>query len=127
MEVFDRVLDADDHLRRLGVDAVDHGGLRRRLAGPGGSGHEHQAVGLARQVRGDQRQVQRLHRGDEHGDAAQRRFDGSALHVHVDAEAVHSFRRQGEIELLFRLEFPDLLLAQRLIDQLLELLARQSG
>ena len=58
----DRVLDRDDVHLAVVVDVVDHAGERRRLAGAGRAGDEHQAARLQRQRREHRRQAEVLER-----------------------------------------------------------------
>jgi hypothetical protein len=50
VQVLDRIFDGDDVLVPLGVDLVDHGCQRRRLARAGGTGHQDQAPRLVAQL-----------------------------------------------------------------------------
>jgi len=45
MDELDRILDRHDVIVALAVDLVDHGGERRRLAGPGRPGHQNEPLG----------------------------------------------------------------------------------
>ncbi len=58
VQELDRVLDGHDVPVTLGVDHVDHGGQRRRLAGTGRAGDHHEASLEPREIGDDRRQTQ---------------------------------------------------------------------
>ena len=72
---------------RVVVDAVDQRRERRRLAGAGRAGDEHEAARLVAQLVEPLGHPQLLERADPGGDQAERGAHGRALEVGVDAEA----------------------------------------
>jgi len=105
MHELDRVLDRHDVIVPLVVDLVDHGGQRRRLSGPGGSGDQDQPLGPVGELLDDLRQAQLIERADLVGDDADRAPDGAALPVDVAAETREALDAEREVELVFFLEF----------------------
>ena len=57
VDELDRIFHRDDVAGPLLVDLVDHRGERRRLAGAGRAGHQHQAARPLRQLGADRRQL----------------------------------------------------------------------
>ena len=96
VQELDRVLDGHDVVLAGPVGQVDQRRERRRLAGAGGAGHEHEATRQAGEVRDRRRDAEGLQRLDLEGDDAERRTQRVALLVHVHAEpgpARHAGRR----------------------------------
>ena len=57
MQELDGVFDGHDVFRPHRVDAVDHGGERRRFAGAGDAGDQHQATALFADLLNNFRQI----------------------------------------------------------------------
>jgi len=104
VEKLDRVLDRDDVIGPLAVDLVDHRRERRRLAGAGGPGDEHEAARQLRQLAEAVGQAEILERLQLVGDDAEHRRERLALHEHVDAEAGEAGDPVREVELVVELE-----------------------
>ena len=99
VEELDRVLDRHDVLVARLVDLVDDRGERRRLAGAGRAGDEHDAARLVRELADHRRQPELLDRHGLGGDQAEGRADRAALEVGVHAEACVTGDRVGEVDL----------------------------
>jgi len=104
VEELDGVLDGDDVLVPLAVDLVEHGGQRRRLAGPRGACDEDEAAGAVAEVRDDGREAEVVEGLDLVGDGAEDRADGPALVEEVGAEAREPPHAEGEVQLQVLLE-----------------------
>ena len=112
VQELDRILDGEDVFGARLVDQIDEGRQRRRLARPGRTGHQHDAVLERGGVGHGGRKVQigerrNLRRNDPHHDRI-----GAALAKDVDAKAGSLGQRIGEIAGALIVERPqDLLLA----------------
>ena len=71
VQEFDRVFDGDDVFGAGGIDAVDHRGQRRGLAGTGDAGDQHQAARLVADLLHDLRQIEFVERANLGGNDAQ--------------------------------------------------------
>ena len=118
VQELDRVLDGEDVLLARGVDLVDHGGQRGGLAGARGPGDEHHPAGQGGHLANDRRHAERLERLDHAGDHAERRADGAALQVGVDAHAGGPRDRVAEVDLARVLELLALGVAHDRVDDL---------
>jgi hypothetical protein len=125
VHVLDRILDRDDVAGARGVDEVDHGGERRRLAAPGRARDEDHALLLLGQVPDRLGEPELLAAEDLVGDLPDRHGRDAALQEDVGAEARESRDAEGEIELLGRLEALPLLLGQHAVRELLGHLRRE--
>ena len=99
VEDLDRVFDGDDVLPARLVDVVDDRGERRRLAGAGRAGDEHEPavlVGHRLDARGHPQVLEARH---VLGDDAERERDRAALAKGVDAETREIPARVGDVEL----------------------------
>ena len=96
---------------RVLVDVVEQRRERRRLAGAGRPGDEHEAARLVGELVEPRREAELLERLDLVRDEPERGADGRALEVGVDAEAREAGNRVREVDLPARLE--DLLLLGR--------------
>ena len=104
VQELDRVLDREDVLVPGVVDVVEQRGERRRLAGAGRAGDEHEAARLVRELVEASRDAELLERLDLVRDQPEGGADGRALKVGVDAEAREAGNRVGEVDLPARLE-----------------------
>ena len=104
VEELDRILDGQDVLRARPVDPVDQRGERRRLAGAGGAGDEHEAARLLAELVEALRHCELLERLDPRRDHPERGPEAHPLVVGVDAEARDARERVGEVELALGLE-----------------------
>ena len=111
VQELDRILDREDVVVPRAVDLVDHRRERRRLAGAGRAGHEHEAARLLRELVQRRRQSELLERLDLVRDQTERGAQRLALEEDVDAEAGDARDRVREVELAVDLQ-PLLLLAR---------------
>ena len=95
----DRILDREDVVRPVVVAVVDLAGVRGRLAGAGGPGHEHQAARQHAQVLEHLRRVQVLERQHDGRDGAEPGAGAALLVEGVDAEAREFRNLEGKIGL----------------------------
>ncbi len=107
MQKFDRILDGNNVIGALRIDAVDHRGQRGGLTGTGGSRNQHQPALLFANLGNDRRKIQLLHRTNLGGNHAQHHSNVAALlkHVHTEAaqarDAVCHIQFRSFLELLF--------------------------
>ncbi len=101
----DRVFDRDDVVLAVAVDVVDHRAQRGRLARPGRTGHEHQALVQPAEVEDGRRQPELLRREDLRGDDAEHPAAPLAVHEDVGAEARQPRYLVGKIGVVPLLEF----------------------
>ena len=127
VEELDRVLDGHDVLFARGVDLVDDGGQRRRLARAGRARDEHEAARALGQLVHDGRQPELLDGLDRERDQAEGRPDRRALVVGVDTEASSSRNRIGEVDLPVGLKALALIVGQDRVDRLARLLGGHDG
>ena len=104
VQELDRVLDREDVLVPRVVDVVEQRGERRRLAGAGRPGDEHEAPRLVGELVQAGRKAELLESLDLVRDEPEGGADGRALKVGVDAEAREAGNRMGEVDLPARLE-----------------------
>src|SRR5438094_8475160 len=71
VQELDGVFDGDDVFRPLGVDAVNHGGQGRGLAGTGYAGHQHQSAAFFADLLDDFGQIEFVEGANLGGDHAQ--------------------------------------------------------
>ena len=121
VQVLDRVLDRDHVLVALVVDLVEHRRERRRLAGAGGPGHQHQAARLVADGGDHRGQAQLLEVADLVGDRAVDGGHRAALHEDVGAEARQALDAEAEVELEVLLEAVLLRVGQHAVGELLGL------
>ena len=95
----DRVLDRHDVVGARAVDEVDERGERRRLAGTGRAGDEHETTRAAARTGRRLRDAELAELLDLGRDETERRTDGAALLVEVDAETGVRREREREVEL----------------------------
>ena len=111
MQKFDRVFDGDDVFGAGGVDAVHHGGQRRRFTGAGNAGDQNQAARHFANLFHDLGQVKFVEGANFGGDDAQHQSHVAALLENVHTEAAQSGDAVGHVN--FRGFFEFLLLARR--------------
>ena len=104
MDEFDRIFDRDDMLVEMRVDVVEHGGERRRFAGPRCARDEYEAALFLRHFKDDIRNQQFLGVDGSRRDAADRHGDVAALVGEVEAEAAERGKADAEIEVLHLFE-----------------------
>ena len=109
MHEFHRVLDRDDVAGGRAVAVIDHRGQRGRLAGAGGTHHQHQAALVHHHVLQHLRQLELLEVRDLGRDGADHHAHALLLHVHVDPKARQP--RHGDREIAFHLALEFLALA----------------
>ena len=83
----------------------NHRRERRRFAGAGRTGDEHEPIRNLRHLANGGRQFQSVDRQYLNGDAAKDRAYGAALHVDVRAKSRHTGNAVAEIDRLLRVEF----------------------
>ena len=88
----------------VAVDVVDHRAERRRLAGAGRAGDEHEALGQLAEVEDVRRQAELLGGEDLRRDDAEDGAGALAVHEHVGAEARQPGDLVGEVGVVARLE-----------------------
>ena len=110
---------------RLAVDLVDHRRQRRRLAGAGRAGDEHQAARLVADLLDDRRQAELLEAEDLVRDLPEDGGDGAALVEDVRAEARQALDAEREVELEVLLEAVLLRVGEHRVGELLGLRRRQ--
>src|SRR5271170_7026040 len=98
VEIFDRIFNGDDVLGAQRIDAVNHGGERRGLAGTGSAGGENQAALLFANGGENARQFELFDGANFCGDDAQNHADVAALLENVDAEATQAGDAVGHVE-----------------------------
>ena len=125
VQEFDRILDREDVFVARGVDLVEHGGERRRLARAGGTGDQHDSAGQACHRPHRRRHAEVLQRVGLAGDDAEGGAHRAALHVGVDAHAGDPRDGVGEVDLLGVLELLALGLGEDRVDDLAGLLGPQ--
>ena len=101
---FDRVLDGEDVIVPLGVDLVDHGRERSRLARARGSGHQHQSARLVAQLADHGRQAELVEGLDLERNHAEYGSRSAALVEAVRAETGQALqaKRKVQFEVLFK-------------------------
>ncbi len=104
VQELDGVLDRDHVLFALVVDLVEHGGERRRFAGTGRAGHQHESARFVAQVLHDGRKPQCVETLDLPWNGAEYRCHGAALVKDVSAETRQALQaeRKVELEVLFQ-------------------------
>ena len=110
MQKFDRVFDGDDVLGARRVDAIDHRGQRRRFAGAGDAGDQHQAARHVADLLHHLGQEQFVERADLGRNDAKHQSDVAALLKDVDTEASQAGNAVRHVD--FRGLFEFLLLAR---------------
>jgi hypothetical protein len=103
VDELDRVFDGDDVLFVGGVDAVDDGGQRRRLARAGRPGDQDQPLLQVGQGLDRLREVQVLDGDDLFRNDAEDRAAAVLLEQEVGAEAGDARQAVGEVEVAARL------------------------
>ena len=124
VDELDGVLDGDDVAPLAPVDLVDEDGQGGGLAGAGGAGHQHEAVGKLGEVLDGRSDSQKLRRGKLAGNHAQDRFDPVVLNQDVDAKAGQVLDVQGTVELQVAFELGALGVVEAGIDEGLAFLGR---
>ena len=104
VQEFDGVLDGNDVVGALRIDAVNHRGQRGGLAASGGAGNQHHAAALLADLIHHLGQVEFLERPDLGGDDAKHHADVAALLEDVNTEAAQTGHAVGHIELGLFLE-----------------------
>src|SRR5690606_12154218 len=127
VQELDRILDGEDVAGRVAVAVVDHRRQRGRLAGTGGTDHQHQAALLHHDVLEDLGQLQLVDGGDLALDGADHHADLTALLEHVHAEAAGVLHRDRHVELEVAFELGHLALVHQRIGDLLDHAGRQAG
>ena len=97
VDVLDGVLHGDDVAVPAAVDAVDHAGKRRGLAGAGRAGDEHQTLLVVRQTQHALRDAELVRIGQAEMDHPDHRGQRSALPEDVDPEAAQLRHGEGEV------------------------------
>ena len=100
VHVLDRILDGEDVQGPPGVDVVDQRGQRRRLAGSGRAGDEHESLRELAHRAEHVRKAQLLGRRDRKGNGAKGQRERALGHEDVPPEAVRLLEREGEVDLL---------------------------
>jgi hypothetical protein len=122
----DGILDRHDVTGPVAVDVVDHRGERRRLAGAGRAGDEHQAALLHGDRLDHLGQHELLDALDAEGDDAKDDADRPPLLEHVDPEASEAGDAVGEVDFAGLLEAPLLHRVHDAEGHLLDLLGRHA-
>jgi hypothetical protein len=125
VEELDRILDGHDVIRPGAVDQVDHRRERRRLAGAGRAGHEHEPAGALGQLGegiGHAELLERLQLGRDETEGG---TEALALEVDVHAEAREARDRVREVELPVDLELLLLLGREDPVEEPLVLVGRE--
>ncbi len=125
VEILDRVLDRDDVLGALTVHLVQHGGERRRLAGAGGAGDEHQSARFLADLLDDRRQTELAEAADLVRNLPESGGDRAALVEDVGAEAGQPLDAEGEVELEVLLQAVFLVVGEDRVGDLLGLGRRE--
>ena len=112
MQELDRVLHRHDVVRTRTVDEIDHRRQRRRFAGAGGPGHQHQAARQLGEFSDLLRDPKFRELLDLPGDQAERCAERTALLIVVHPEPGGVRERVGEVELQLRIEDSPLLVGQ---------------
>src|SRR3984893_5109876 len=90
VQKLDGVLDGDEVVGAVGVDAVDHGGERGGFTGTGGASDEHQAALLFTNLVDDRGKIELVGGANFGGNDAQHHADVAALLEYVDAETAQT-------------------------------------
>ncbi len=114
-QVFDRILERQDMAGAVAVAVIDHRRQRRRLAGAGRAGDQHQAALFHHQVEQHRRQLQRLERRHAAAHVADDQRDRAALPEDVDPEVADGAVEVREVHFQLVLEFARLLLGHQLV------------
>ena len=122
VQIFNRVLDRYNVDRCVIVHMVDHRRQQSRFSAPRRSGHQNEPPFLHGDIEDDHRKVQLAERRDFRADGAYRERGGPALAKRVDPEPPDAFKPDGEIQFVFFLEDPGLLLAHKGGEDLIDVL-----
>src|SRR6266478_1717709 len=95
----DGVLDGDEVIGAIGIDAVDHGGERGGLAGTGGSGDENEAALLFANAVDDRGKIELVGGANFRGNDAQHHANVAALLENVDAKAAEAGDAVSHVQL----------------------------
>src|SRR3954470_14480764 len=101
----DRIFDRDDVIRSRPVDVVDHRGERRRLAGAGRTGDEHETFLQRTEIQDGWRELELLRRHDARWHLAKHRAHAASVEKHIRAETAEPFHLVGEIRIVTLVEF----------------------
>ena len=127
VEVLDGVLDGDDVLPAVGVDVVEHGGQRGRLAAPGRPGDEDEAALVEGDLFQDLGQEELADRLDLERDDAEGDGQRAALVEDASPEAAEALQAVGQVEVQVLLEALLLVIRHHLARQFLGVLGREPG
>ena len=117
VDELDRILDRDDVIVARLVDVVDHRAERRRLAGAGRSGHEHEPLVQLAELQDVRRQPELLRGQDLGRDDAEHRARALAIREHVGAEARQPDNLVGEVGVVPGVELRAVLLRHDRLEQ----------
>ena len=125
VDELDRVFHGEDVTLHAGVDVVDHGRERRRLARAGLSGHQDQPVVGAAHLPHRLGHLELIESERLGGDGAEHGAHAIQVSHDVDPEAPATLQRVGEIGAVLGLEALERRLGQDLVERLFDELRRQ--
>ena len=105
VQKLDGVLDGDEVVGAVGVDAVNHGGKRGGLTGTGGAGDKDKAALLFANFSDDTGEIELFDGANLRGNDAENHADVAALLKNVDAEAAKAGDAVSHVEFSSLLEF----------------------
>ena len=125
VQIFDWILDRNDMLVPVHVDAVDDRGQRGRLARTRGPRDQYESPGSFGQFGHNRRQAQLLEAQDLEGNRSKGRRYVSPLHEDVSPKAGKILDPEGKIEFALLLEFMLLGIRQHRVAELLRIVRIQ--